>query len=463
MEPATQPIDADLPERTRRRVARKLIPWLFFLYILAYLDRVNIAAASLGIGQPADKGGFGFDEKFIGIASGIFFWGYWILEIPSTLSVVKWGARWVFVRILVLWGICATLCGFLGKPILGTLLGWVPFMDGHDPADQLLILRFLLGFFEGGFFPSVIVYLGLWFRPEDRARAVAGFMAAIPFSNIIGSGVSTGLSKLDWLGLEGWRWIFIVEGVVPIVAGWATLFFLPDRPEKAKWLPADECGWLRRELNREEAAHTSHGHFPGFKSLGLVLLLTFIYFCLNVSSYGLGMFMPSILGSQFGIPKDDIWKKILVSALPFIPALIAIKLNGWHSDKRKEHIWHVAIPLFLQGIGIALAAALDGIGIFSALIMIFWVGSFYYAHLPAFWPIPKTFLGTAVAASAIGFINMIGNLGGSVGPYLVGKYKNDTASFSKALFIIAPFPIVGALLILVMAYFHRRLHPPQKG
>jgi ACS family tartrate transporter-like MFS transporter len=457
--------DPGLPERARRRISRRLIPWLFFLYILAYLDRVNISAAALGMGLPPEKGGLGFTTEFIGFASGIFFWGYWILEIPSTVSVVKWGARWVFVRILVLWGVCATLCGFLGKPILATLLGWIQVggfnvwghsftgVDGTQPADQLVILRFLLGFFEGGFFPSVIVYLALWFRPEDRARAIASFMSAIPIASIIGLPFSSFLSLLDMQGLEGWRWILIIEGIAPIGAGVLTLFFLPDRPEKAAWLPSDECRWLRDELDREDAGKLHHGHFAWVRKFGTVLLLTSVYFCLNVSSYGLGMFMPKILQLNFHIEKSMTALTILVAALPFIPALICMRLNGWHSDRSGERVWHVAIPLFLQGVGVAAAAYFDGVGLVSAFIMILWVGSCLYAHLPAFWPIPRTFLGVVVAASAVGFINMIGNLGGSVGPYIVGKAAEGQSTFAPALWKIAPFPIVGAFIIIAVGHF----------
>ncbi len=462
------PTNSDIAERTRRRVTRRLIPWLFFLYILAYLDRVNISAAALGLELPPEKGGFSFSKEFLGFASGVFFWGYWILEIPSTLSVVKWGARWVFVRILILWGICSTLCGFLGKPILSALLGWIQIgnfdllsyhfggLDGTRPGDQLLILRFLLGFFEGGFFPSVIVYLSLWFRPEDRARAIASFMAAIPIASVLGFPVSSLISTFEGWGLEGWRWIFIFEGVAPVLAGFVTVFFLPDRPEKASWLPPEEREWLQGELQREESKKTAVGHFAWVNKLGLVLLLTAAYFCFNVSTYGISMFMPKILQTQFQIDPGRRALVILVAALPFIPAFLVMLAVGRHSDKTGERIWHVALPLLLQGMGIAAAALFDGVGQVSAYIMILWVGSVYYAYLPAFWPLPKTFLGTVVAASAVGFINMIGNLGGSYGPNLVGKAAQGEASFGPALWKIAPFPIVAAVLIVAMGYFHSK-------
>lgn len=438
----------------------RLIPWLFFLYILAYLDRVNVSVAQFGMEKAASEGGLDLKRDMIGFGAGIFFWGYWVLEIPSTLSVVKWGARWVFVRILVLWGVCASLCGCLGMPFLSRWLGWVPFLHGDAPLHQFYILRFLLGFFEGGFFPSVIVYLTLWFRPQDRAKAIALFMSAIPISSAVGSLISGLLLEVDWLGLPGWRWIFILEGIVPVFAGFVTLFFLPDRPEKAKWLPPDECAWLRGELNREEESKKGIGHFAWGSSAGLVLLLTLVYFCLNVSSYGLGMFMPAIIKSQSGLPAK--WASLL-AATPYAFSLAGMLLNGRHSDRTGERPWHVAVSLGLQAVGIACAAALDKSGMLAATVMVICVGPFLHAHLPAFWPIPPTFLGTVVAASAIGFINMVGNLGGSLGPTLVGNSAEGVTSFAPALWTLAPFPAAGAVLIIIVSVLHRRLEAKSRG
>ena len=250
----------DLPERARRRVVLHLIPYLFFLYILAYVDRVNVSVAALGMERPPAEGGLGFDARVIGFGAGVFFWGYWILEMPSTLSVLRWGARYVFVRILVLWGLSCVLIGFIGLPWMDRLLGWLPAVNDwplgewllgripHLPDDPTVahfyFLRFLLGLFEGGFFPSVILYLSLWFRPRDLGRAIATFTAAIPVSSMLGSPLSGALLPLDWLGLPGWRWVFILQCAVPVLAGFVTLFFLPNRPADAA------CGWLTGQFVR---------------------------------------------------------------------------------------------------------------------------------------------------------------------------------------------------------------------
>jgi ACS family tartrate transporter-like MFS transporter len=481
-----------IAERTRRRIAFHLIPWLFFLYILAYLDRVNVSVAQLAMQEPPlqtsvasavgllaspagpaplaalggfvagrsellGQGGLGFTPEVIGIGIGIFFWGYWILEIPSTVSVVRWGARWVFVRILILWGICAALVGMIGTPLAHLLLGWLPFAD--TPVYQFYVFRLLLGFFEGGFFPSVIVYLSIWFRGEDRAKAIASFMIAIPVANLLGNPLSGFLLGIHWLDLPGWRWVFILEGIAPILAGIATLFFLPDNPAKATWLPADERAWLLAELDREHQAKLGHGYGVLVHHLGMIALLTVVYFCLNVTSYGLTGFMPAIIKSQAGVSNQV---ASYLAALPYLMAFIAMLVNGWHSDRTGERFWHVAVPLALLSVGIWIAAALDGVSVVPVLVMIALVGTFMYAHLPAFWPVPTMFLGATVAAAAIGFINMIGNLGGSVGPMVVGKAATGQTSFAPALLRIAPWPLVGALIILIVGYLRRRSATPAR-
>jgi ACS family tartrate transporter-like MFS transporter len=458
-----------------------LIPWLFFLYILAYLDRVNVSVAQLGMELSPAEGGLGFDRGISGFGAGIFFWGYWILEIPSTVSVVRWGARWVFVRILILWGICASLVGMIGTPFASSLFTWLPHVseqnmlvqsiDGlfqfpvlssaaqyinqlhESPKFQFYFFRFMLGFFEGGFFPSVIVYLSHWFRAEDRAKAIASFMAAIPLSSMVGVPFSGLFLTVNWLGLAGWRWIFILEGIAPVLAGVATIFFLPDRPAKAKWLPEDERTWLVSELDREHKTKQGQGHWVWVHHLGIVLLLTFVYFCLNLTSYGLSMFLPAIIKSQTGASGQ------VASFLTwpvYLMGLVAMLVNGWHSDRTGERPWHAAVPLAMLSFGIWLAAGVDGIPILPLIVMILCVGPFMYAHLPAFWPIPTMFLGATAAASAIGFINMVGNLGGFVGPYLVGEEATGKTSFGSSLWLLFPWPLASAAIVLIVGFARRK-------
>ncbi|MFM7150406.1 MAG: MFS transporter [Gemmataceae bacterium] len=473
--PTTAP---DIGEQTRRRVVLHLIPFLFFLYILAYLDRVNVSVAKLGMNEQVYSGGLGFNDKIVGFGFGIFFWGYWILEVPSTLSVLKWGARYVFVRILVLWGLSCVLIGFIGMPWMNSWLGWLPPIDklplpqwlldilphykpgdpGMDPAhdprtvSQFYFFRFMLGFFEGGFFPSVILYLSLWFRPQDRARAIATFMSAIPVSSALGSPLSGLLLNVDWLGMPGWRWVFIIQGLVPIVAGFLTLFFLPNRPRDAAWLPENEKSWLVNELHAEEAEKKGrHGPGAWIGQAWVVLLLTGFYFCMNVTSYGLSSFMPTIIKEQSGLSST---MASVVAGLPFVAALAGMLVNGWHSDKTQERIFHTAVPLACLSVGLFLASYCNDMGWVAVLIMIFGVGTFMYAHLPAFWPIPSAFLGAVAAAAAIGFINMIGNLGGFVGPVIFGGAA-ENKEFARGLRLLAPFPLISVAIILFVGYLRR--------
>lgn len=513
-------------ERARRRCTVYLIPYLFFLYILAFLDRVNISVAAFGMQLPESEGGVGFNKEIIGFGFGMFFWGYWILEVPSTRSVLTWGARWVFVRILLLWGLSCTFIGVIGTPFASALFSWLPYIpeesgfivgcdwlidlllgwtvrlfapDWHlfwlgglahffnglstNAEYQFYFFRFMLGFFEGGFFPSVIMYLALWFRPVDRAKAIAVFMSAIPFSNIIGTPISGWILTNDWLDLPGWRWIFILQGLLPVLAGFATLFFLPDRPAKAPWLPPEEKTYLVSELEKEQQARAGHhGIRIWIGQLGIVLLLTAFYFCMNVVSYGLMAFLPQIIKSQMlpvliGAERAALvlnpppgaerllsqrervyydFLATLVTSPLYLLALVAMLLNGWHSDRTGERIRHVAMPMLCMGLALYIIYGLEGLGFVTVLATIVLVGPCLFAHLPAFWPLPTMFMGATAAASAIGFINMIGNFGGSVGPYIVGNASVGQPGFADALFRLAAFPLLAAAIILLVGLLKRK-------
>jgi ACS family tartrate transporter-like MFS transporter len=266
---------------------------------------------------------------------------------------------------------------------------------------------------------------------------------------------------VDWLGLPGWRWIFIVQGIAPVLAGVATLFVLPDRPADARWLPPDERDWLTAELAAGAAAVPAHGRraFAGY--LGVIVLLTAMYFCQTLTSYGLIMFMPAIIKSQSGLSDQA---ASFLATLPFVLGMCGMLVNGWHSDRTGERFWHTAVPLTQLGLGVLATALLDGVGVLPVLTLILVVGPAMQAHLPAFWPIPSMMLKATAAASAIGFINMLGNLGGFVGPTIVGKYSTGQESFAPALFRLAPWPLAGAAIILVVRYCVRRpAAPPPKS
>jgi len=430
-----RPTDS-LAERARRRITVRLMPVLFVLYILAYLDRANVSVAELKMKLPPDQGGLGLSTEMIGFGGGLFFLGYWILEIPTALSVRRYGARWLFCRILVLWGLCATLIGFVGLPIAERAFGLLPeALYGQtlatSPEHQFYFFRFMLGFFEGGFFPCVIVYLTYWFRAEDRAKAVATFTAASPLSMALGLPLSRLLLPLNWFDLPGWRWVFILEGLLPVLAGVAVLWLLPDRPETVAWLPDDEREWLTGALEREHQHKHAAGADHHWRHLGMVGLLTCVYFCLNVGVYGLVLFMPGIIKSQLASTWSDEAVTMLAS-LPYFLAIGGMAFNGWHSDRTRERVWHTAIPLMTVSAGIFLTAMFDGVPIVPVVIMILVVGPAMFGHMPTFWPIPTMVLGATAAAASIGLINMLGNLGGFVGPYLLGVKAKDSPPAATA-------------------------------
>jgi ACS family tartrate transporter-like MFS transporter len=486
-----RPPAANIAERTRRRIWVHLLPILFFLYILAYIDRSNVSIAKFGMNRPPEDGGLGFDDKIVGFGSGIFFWGYWILEIPSTLAVEKRGARRVFCRILVLWGLCAVLMGFMGMPLMHTLFGWLPRIPdtwlpalpaagaeaagwslsnfggsvgrhwnglSTNPESQFYFLRFMLGFFEGGFFPTVVMYVSLWFTAEHRAKAMASFMAAMALSNVVGAPLSKWISYVDWGGLPGWRWIYILEGIAPVVAGIAVLFCLPDRPQTAAWLPAEEKDWLSGELAKEHLQRSTREHGAWRRHLGMVALITAFYFCQNVVSYSVNFFMPSIIARQFGATESQAaW----LTALFFFISFLGMQLNGWHSDRKQERIWHVAGSMATVGVGLLIFSRFPDQPVLGAIALFVLVGTCLYSHVPPMWAIPTMFLGSSAAASAIGFINMTGNLGGSVGPTIVGDAAKSN-DFATAFGRIAIVPFIGVAIILLVGYLGNRRRSQEK-
>jgi len=318
---ASQQVDPNpIANRCRRRVMWRLMPFLFVLYVIAYLDRVNVGFAALQLKGDLARGGLGFTGSVIGLGAGIFFIGYVILEIPGSILVEKWSARAWITRIMISWGILAMLTGFI------------------HTKNQFYLIRFLLGAAEAGFFPGIIVYFSHWFRYRDRAKAVAFLMAGISVSNIIGSPLSGWLMGFSWLGLSGWRWMFIIEGVPAVIGGVVTLFYLTDWPHQAKWLPEDERQWLVGELEKEKQtkqAKHSLGILQAFRHRE-VILLTLAYFFMVTAVYGLNFFLPLIVEKLSGLSN---MKVSLISALPYCCGLVSILLMGWHSDKTKERRW----------------------------------------------------------------------------------------------------------------------------
>jgi len=416
---------SEVATRARHRIAKRLLPFLFLLYVIAFIDRMNVGAAALQM--PRD---LGFSEGVIGFGAGIFFLGYFLLEIPGALIVERWGARRWIARIMITWGMITVLMAFI------------------HTERQFYLVRFFVGAAEAGFFPGVIVYLTHWFRYQDRAKAVAVFYAANPISYIIGSPLAGMLLGISWLGLRGWRWLFIIEGIPAVFFGIFTIFYLTDWPEKARWLPADEQSWIAAELRREKEAKKGVRSYSILEALRHrdVILLTICYFCAMTGSYGIAFWLPTILKHLSG--RSDL-QVTLLAALPYVAALITQQLNGWHSDRTCERKWHSAVPVFVCGIALAFAVIFRTNLAVSILLFVV-AGGAFYGFQPCFWAVPTLFLSESAAAASIGLINAVGNLGGFVGPLVMGYLAGRTHSFAAGLLYLVASLFVSGLLMLAV-------------
>jgi ACS family tartrate transporter-like MFS transporter len=421
-----EPILSEVALRARRRIAWRLLPFLFVLYFIAYLDRVNVGYAGLEM-----SANLGFTDRVFGLGAGIFFAGYFLFEIPGALIVERWSARRWIARILITWGLVTTLVALI-----------------HTPR-QFYGARFLLGAAEAGFFPGIIVYLTHWFRHEDRARAGALFMTAIPVANVLGSPLAGWLLGVRWFGLPGWRWLFILEGIPAVLLGITTLFYLTDWPRQAHWLPAKEQEWITVELQREkEAKAAAAGAWTIRRALGNreVILLALIYFLALVGLYGFNFWFPTILKRATGLPNLTV---TLLAALPYLLGVVAMLWNGWHSDRTSERRWHTAVILGLCGVFMALSVGLRD-NLWTSLGLLVLAGACTTAFMPSFWALPTAMLSESAAAASIGLINSIGNVGGFVGPYAVGYLRTFTGSFNSSLLFLIAALFLSAVLILTL-------------
>ena len=419
---STPGLDA-VAERARRRISLRVIPYVFILYITAFLDRVNVGYAAL---QMADD--LGFSAEVFGFGAGIFFFGYVILEIPGSVLVERWSARKWIARIMISWGVLAIMTAFVRT------------------STQFYWVRFLLGAAEAGFFPGIIVYLSHWFRYEDRAKAVALFMAAIPVSNLLGSPISGLLLGVHWLNQPGWRWLFIVEGIPAVILGFITIYYLTDWPRDATWLPDDEKQWIMRELELEKRQRKAVRHISMWQALRHrdVLLLVGAYFFATVGFYGLNIWMPTLLKQSSNW--SDL-KVTVVAMIPHLAGLISMLLVGASSDRTGERRWHAASAMVLGGIGYVLVIMAGGnpLLVVAAFCV---VAAGVDGYFPGFWPLPTAFLTESAAAASIGLINSFGNLGGFVGPYILGYVRTTMNSFNIGLACLAVSMALGAVCVL---------------
>jgi MFS transporter, ACS family, tartrate transporter len=433
-----KPPDVAVAQRARRRIAWRLLPFLFLLYVIAFLDRMNVGAAALQM-----PGNLGFSDRIVGLGAGMFFIGYLVLEIPGALIAERWSARRWIARIMISWGIITALMAFI------------------HTAREFYLARFFVGAAEAGFFPAAIVYISHWFRTQDRAKAVAIFYAANPLSYVIGSPLAGLLLGITWLGLRGWRWLFILEGIPAIVFGLITAFYLTDWPREARWLPQDERDWIAGQLEEEREAKRKIRTYTIWQALSQrdVLLLTLCYFCATAGGYGIAFWLPTILKRMSG--KSDM-RVTLLASLPYLAGFVVQQLNGWHSDKRCERRWHAAVPMFVCGLALFLAVFL-GSNTVLAVTLFTLFGAGYYAFHPCFWAVPTAFLDESAAAASIGLINSLGNLGGFVGPLMMGYLVTRTRSFSVGLLNLVGGLCLSGILMLSVGAGRRHVVPANES
>ena len=416
---------SDVSARAIRRVRRRLIPFLALLYFVAYLDRVNVGFAALQM-----NAALGLSPLDYGRGAGIFFLGYFLFEVPSNLALARIGARIWIARIAIVWGLVSMAMLFA--------VG----------SRSFSALRFLLGAAEAGFFPGIVLYFTYWFPARERARAVAQFSTASMAAGIVGAPLSGLLLSLRAAGgLDGWQWLFLVEGLPAVLLGFVALWYLDNGPEHARWLPDDERAWLLETLRREREissrpqANTVRVGLldPGVWRLALVLFL------IVTSGYGFSFFLPQIVKRLSGASDLAVG---MWTAIPFLVAAVGMITVATHSDRTGERRWHVAGCAALAATGLAASSLTDQPIVALGALAIGAIG--LYSATPPFWSLPTAFLRGDGAAAGIGLINSVGNLGGFVGPYLMGWMQGASGDFRLGLRVLAASAICSGIVVITI-------------
>ena len=408
------------------RVTRRLVGFAFLCYVVAYVDRVNIGFAASALQRD-----LGLSDTAYGIGGGLFFLGYCLFEIPSNLILERVGARLWIARIMIGWGLVS-----MGMMFVTT-------------TASFYAARVLLGVAEAGFFPGMVLYFTYWIPASERARTGALFMMAAPIAIIVGAPISESLLRLDGaLGLAGWQWLFLLEGCPAVVLGFAALRVLTDRPENASWLPAREREWLASAMTAERAARAAGRHaavFEGFRSPKVWLLAT-IYFLNTTVTYGIFLWLPKILRDLSG---TDGWRLSVMTAIPFVAALIGMVLIGRHSDRTGERKRHVAACALTAATGLVLAAFFtNNLWLLVLSFTLSQIGQ--RSVMSVFWSIPPMVLGGTAAAAGIALINAVGNLGGFFGPSIMGWLRDATGGYGGGFLVLASGLVVAAALVLTL-------------
>lgn len=416
--------------RASAKVRRRLVPFLVVCYFAAYLDRVNVGFAALTMNTD-----LGIGPEAFGFTAGIFFLGYCLFEVPSNLLLDRFGARRWIARIMITWGLVSAAMAFT------------------TTVEGMSVVRFLLGVAEAGFFPGIIYYLTFWVPSAERARIMTIFMAAVPISNLIGAPLSGWIldAFADVGGLKGWQWLFLIEAAPSIVLGVAAFWMLPDRPRDAAWLTDDELRALEDQISSEMQSREAIKRFTLGEALTdrRVLALSLIYFGLVAGMYGFSFWLPQII-KAFGLSNTATG---FVTAVPYVVAAIVMVLWGRHSDAKRERVWHIALPAFAGGAALMCGTQVTELLPAMALLTVAAAGIF--TALPVFWTLPTALLTGTAAAGGIALINAIGNIGGFIGPYLVGWMIGHGATSAVAVSSLAGFAVVAGLAVLALGHDRR--------
>jgi sugar phosphate permease len=410
-----------LTERAVGKAFKRLLPVLLCLYIVAYLDRANVAYAKTSMSVD-----LGFSETVFGFGAGIFFVGYFLLEIPGALIAERWSARLWISRILLTWGSLAVAEGFV------------------QTASQFYTVRFFLGLAEAGFFPAAIIYLSHWFPSRTRAKALSGFILAVPLTFVIAAPISAWCLSIDWLGWPSWRWLFVLQGAPAILFGLVVPFCLPDRPRDARWLTKEDREALERKIEEEREQRRKAKAFRVVDALRhpAVWQLSGALFLVVVGSYGFILWLPARLQRMSGAGTIE---ATLLSGLPFILGVAGVWWMGRWSDRRQERCWHTAIPLLTCAVSFALTM-IPGQPFLLYLMWSCITGLALFAWAPAFWSTPTLLLGESAAATSVGLISSIGNLGGFFGPWLVGWLESGGPGRAEAVLALT-FAIAAGVIV----------------
>ena len=409
---------------TYKKVAWRIMPLLMICYIVAYLDRVNVGFAKLQM-----LSDLGFSEAVYGFGAGIFFFGYFIFEVPSNIILHRVGARVWIARIMVTWAVVSGACMFVSTP------------------TSFYVMRFLLGLAEAGFFPGIILYLTYWFPSARRSKIVSIFMAAIPLAGLIGGPLSGWVmeSVAGVSGLKGWQWMFVLEAIPAVVLAIVVFFYLDDSIKNAKWLSAEEKNLLADKIAEDQREKIDHGSFGAVIKDGRLWLAVVVYFCIVMGQYSLTFYLPTLIKTA-GI--KGILNIGLFTAIPYGTAVVSMIWFGLRSDKKRERRWHLVIPMYMGVVGLVGSAFAGTTNTEIAVAFLTLAAAGVLSATPLFWALPTSFLAGASAAAGIAAINSVGNLSGFVAPFLIGAIKDATGSSNIGLYVISCVLVIGSFAVL---------------